>query len=396
MPTLGLKEIHRDISSLMEDPGPVLKRLAAEAQDEESVALLGVLQKAYKQASAEVDALMLRIASAIEHAVAYFKSKHMDFKDYKPYAESLDKTLSDFDSKGNWQLIMPFVAPYYSAWLRAKDQLPSIQDSVGSHVGSYHVLRVAFCSDEALLNAVESGQAPIGDDIGFFILSRLKEMQLRKPPLKRRVNRFLAQLPLEGADSLFACDMDAARIELVKLKMTALLHPEAKAWVGTSMAVNALIDTRKSLPAYFNPDPKRNSWLLNRIWLLGVSVFGLDVELAELQQPAIYTAMSADNPLPLMLALLDRAGTHETPSQYNRGSTATATMQEVLCLMSMHYKWSDGRLTKSSRKSNDLHQPVRVSRVRSASFGGHRAVQKELLGMIPVLKIGESPVRVAY
>ena len=386
----------RDISSLMEDPGPVLNRLAADAHDEESKALLGALQEAYKQASEDVAALMPRIESAIEHTVAYFKSKHTNFQDYKLYAESLDKTLSHFDKKGDWQLIMPFVAPYYSAWLRAKDQLSSIQAGVGSHVDRYHALRVAFQSDEDLLDAVESMKVSIGDELGFFILSRLKEIQSRHPTLKARANRFLSQLPLEGVDSLFACDVDAARIELVKLRMTALLHPETKGWVGTSMAVDALIQKRKSLPAYFNPDPKRNSWLLNRIWVMGLSVFGLDVELAELQQPAIYKAMSADNPLPLMLALLDRAGTHETPSQYNRGSTATATMQEVLCLMSMHYKWVDGCLTKSSRKSNDLHQLVRASRVRSTSFGGHRAFQLPVQEEFELQKIGGSPLRVDF
>lgn len=106
--------------------------------------------------------------------------------------------------------------------------------------------------------------------------------------------------------------------------------------------------------------------------------------------------MSADNPLPLMLALLDRVGTHEAPSQYNRGSTATATMQEVLCLMSMHYKWMGNRLTKSLRKSNELDQPVRASRVRAASFGGHSAFQPSAQEEFKPQRIGVSPLRVDF
>jgi hypothetical protein len=199
-----------------------------------------------------------------------------------------------------------------------------------------------LADNKALIDAIAEEKFSITGEIGLLILQRLSEIffnkdssvEMKKIALKKIRELIAPTIP----DSLLFYNETVLFDEILKLIVHAQLYPENKiVWLGTSRAVEAMIQNARPICMYFNPLPKDLTWALNRLWLQAAMDLGYQFKLVEQHFPSIEAALLSQDPSKFLgeLLLETRSAHSDTTSQYNGGNSSTATTQEVLALIDM-------------------------------------------------------------
>jgi hypothetical protein len=267
-------------------------------------------------------------------------------------------------------------------WAHTRYILNSLHDSEEFIQKQHNALaHLLLANDDVFLMSIDADHLAFDGEFGYLIINRLKDIHASSKStlrMKKIAGRKIAQvMPLTQPESLLSYEHDLFIIEVTKLILHAKFHPEKKiAWLGTSHAVNAVIEQFAGEGMYFNPTRTHFSWMLNRSWLQAAAHLGYRFKLIEQHFPAIEEALLSQNPAQLLAQLLleIREESTENCSQYNGNSSPTATTQEILALMDMGCTAKKNQITDHSlflsplEKSHEepffLKQHPRVSALR--------------------------------
>lgn len=264
---------------------------------------------------------------------------------------------------------------HHRTWNQLKENLidlsnlPSLQKHKQNSLGALLETKI-----HDFMRAVESGELPIGAEIGHLAIQRLRHIASTSnvpTRFKREANTTLKHSLTGISDSLLHCDNEALKKEIWKLALYALLNPDQKiAWIGTARAVNAAIKNKKPIAMYFNPTDKCHTWELNRAWLQAAVKLGYEFKLVEQHFPNIESAIFSGNPAFLVAELAKEIRPRNKASQYNSSyGSPTATPQEMLVLMELGCvgkKNPDGSISllPPQRKEAESVQTLRVAKLK--------------------------------
>lgn len=272
-----------------------------------------------------------------------------------------------------------YISDQMNTWEAIRSHLPTLYQLSGGKKNMHNALTILLNpSNNEFMDAIEYGELGLHDEIGQLAILRLREILTVSQKKIERVQAFRLlnfYLSLQTKDAPLAIDIAALEIEILKLAFYALMYPDNKTiWLGTSRAVNAMIEHHAGEATYLNPDPKKLNWQLNKAWLLAAQMLGYQFELVEQHFPNIEKAILSRNPATLLVELAKEVRPHPFVSQYNGSDAPTSTVQEVLLLLSAGCnvsKQSDGRITllPGAKSSLPLKTPVlALSKSHSYTF----------------------------
>ncbi|KTC95714.1 hypothetical protein [Legionella erythra] len=323
----------------------------------------------------------LRAEQITRRLITDFQKTHRFLQDY--YASG-----TFGQDKKNTQLLFSslhsssfthYLSDQINTWEAIRLHLPTLHQVSGGKKNKHNALTTLLNPDNIeFMDAIEYGYLGMHDEIGQLAILRLREIFNTSPKKIERVHAFKllsGYLPLQVKDAPLAIDMAALEIEILKLAFYALMYPDNKTiWLGTSRAVNAMIEHHAGEAIYLNPDPKKLNWQLNKAWLLAAQTLGYQFELVEQHFPNIEKAILSRNPATLLIELAKEVRPSPFVSQYNGSDAPTSTTQEVLLLLSAGCnvsKESNGRITllPGGTSSLPLKTPVwALSKSHSYTF----------------------------
>lgn len=219
--------------------------------------------------------------------------------------------------------------------------------------------------DDTFIEAIDSGDLPLGDEIGFIAIQRLKHIiasTTNKHHRKVAKHHVQYKLNHDNLESIFQYNNEALRQEIVKLINHALNNPHHKVtWLGSAWAMDAAIQASPKPGAYFDPEPANHTWQLNRAWLQAAASMGYEFRIMEQFLPNVEKAILSGDPAELTLQLAKEIRSKHVTSPYTRGDSPTATPQEVLLLLDMGYqghKNDDGSISLRRPCAGFEQQPV--------------------------------------
>ncbi|GEM_PF-4896156 len=259
---------------------------------------------------------------------------------------------------------------------------------------SHHTLALLLNeSDETFLTAVTNGSLPLGEEIGLIAIQRLLELSwhAKDAPMRSAASRSIKSVMQDTRDGIFNFNYTALVFEVTKLILHASDSTKNKIiWLGTARTVNAVIanPTREITAGGICLDCPEDtySWGLNRAWLACAAALGYDFQLVEQHCPEIENAICSGSAVSLIEQLTRWIGPIEMKSQYTRGDSPTATIQEVLCLMSLGLvgkKRADGSLLLTKDSTVVLCQKPKKTTTRSRSAPSKKCFQ--LFSPVPPL-----------
>lgn len=401
LPSLVMYSISMTPLTLAEKLNTKLDALAQFADNEERARIAELKSQVYmynqkineilpaaEEKAAEILAIYLRVEKAkSQDFLAIFNPLQALFQTLEPSQdededfdedvdEDVDENVDENDSDGKEQKNTPFkfrkggfytktasdlsyfalaAQAYMKQWPKLKDSLEPLQYFAEKYPNN-QLAQILHQDKKKIVGLVESGEFSFITELGGLLFGRiLYEVPQWSTAEKGRVFKMQEMM---GSEKSF--NADEFKFEMIKIQLFAVLVRELEqqpvAWIGSSRSVLAKVRKNPGEGAYLNCDDKKWSPQINRAWLVALLMLDYHIQIVEPQFPAMEKAILSGDFVKYIYCLASEMRYYDgssveksraNDSMYHGGLEPTATMQELLLLLSMDcrtFKNSDGYL----------------------------------------------------
>lgn len=244
---------------------------------------------------------------------------------------------------------------YMKQWPKLKENLEPLQYFAEKYPNN-QLAQILHEDKKEIVKLLESGEFLLTNELGGLLFGRiLYELPQWSVAEKSRVIKLQELMKYEKPFKA-----DEFQFELIKIYLfDALIRKSGQqpvAWIGSSRSVLAKVKKNPGEGAYLNCDDKKWSPQINRAWLITLLMLDYQIQIVEPQFPAMEKAILSGNFVKYIYCLASEMRHYDgssveksrvNDSMYHGGLEPTATMQELLLLLSMDcktFKNSDGYL----------------------------------------------------
>ncbi|KTC98699.1 hypothetical protein [Legionella erythra] len=232
---------------------------------------------------------------------------------------------------------------YMKHWAVLEGKLPYFEDLIKKYPSNQFAS--IFKQDKKdIVNLIMKGEYNFHSELGSLLFGRI----LYESPgwgKNERMQVYRMHLMNESETQFIA---EEFKYEIMKISLFSTLAKEsgkkAIAWIGTSRSVMAKVNQNPGEGAFLNCDDDKWSPQLNRAWLISLLMLDYQIQMVEPQFPTMEKAILSGDLFKYIECLLSEIrkydgstneSLHKNDSMYNGGIEPTATMQELLFLLSM-------------------------------------------------------------
>lgn len=234
------------------------------------------------------------------------------------------------------------VHSYMKQWPGLMDHLEPLQHFVEKYPSNL-LAQILHQDKKKIVELACSGELSFNTELGDFLLGRI----LYEAP-QWNIGEKVRVAKMQGLLGGKRFDQDEFVFELIKLHLFDALARESQqqpvAWIGSSRSVLAKVRQNPGEGAYLNCDDDKWSPQINRAWLIALLMFNYEIQIVEPQFPEMEKAVLSGDFVKYIYSLAAEmrqydGSTVETSrindSMYHGGIEPTATMQELLLLLSL-------------------------------------------------------------